>query len=63
MFDPAVKSALVVLVAFLLNVAVKYLGIEVDLTILNALALAIVTWLLGVEGGARVAASLRGARG
>lgn len=62
MFDPAVQTALVILVAFLINLAVHALGIPLSLELVNALAAAIVVWLLGVNGGAHVARSIRAAR-
>jgi hypothetical protein len=59
MFDPAVKSALVVLVAFLLKLGANALHIPLDDGVLTALAIAIVAYLLGEPAGARVAAGLR----
>lgn len=59
MLDPVVQSALVVLLAFLLNLAFKAIGLAVDTAVLNALAAAIVAWLLGVVGGYHVANGLR----
>lgn len=63
MLEPTVQSALVVLVAFLLNWAAQALGIPLSTEVLAALAAAIVAWLLGVNSGTRVAARVRGARG
>lgn len=63
MLEPTVQSALVVLVAFLLNWAAQALGIPLSTEVLAALAAAIVAWLLGVSSGTRVAARVRGARG
>lgn len=59
MLDPMVQSALVVLVAYLLNLAAQALGIPLSTETLAALAAAIVAWLLGVPVGARVAQGVR----
>ena len=59
MLDPIVQSALVVVLAFVLNLAFKAIGLAVDTAVLNALAAAIVAWLLGVAGGYHVANGLR----
>jgi hypothetical protein len=63
MFTPAVQAALVVLVAFLLDLGAKALGIPLSTEMLSALAAAIVAWLLGVPAGERVSARLRGVKG
>ncbi|HEY6019281.1 MAG TPA: hypothetical protein VIY48_05070 [Candidatus Paceibacterota bacterium] len=59
MLDPIVQSALVVLLAYLLNLAFNAIGLTVATDVLNALAAAIVAWLLGVAGGYHVANGLR----
>lgn len=59
MLDPVVQSALVVLVAWLLEWACKLAGIAIDPGVLHALAAAIVAWLVGVALGQRAAAGLR----
>jgi hypothetical protein len=46
MLPATVKAALVVLIAFLLDLAAKYLHIPLDEGTLTALAIAIVAWLL-----------------
>lgn len=59
MLDPIVQSALVVLLAYLLNLAFNAIGLPVATEVLNALAAAIVAWLLGVPAGYHVANGLR----
>lgn len=60
MFPAAVKSALVVLIAFLLKLACDALGIPLDDGVLTALAVAIVAKLLGEPAGTRIHAALVG---
>lgn len=62
MLEPSVQSALVVLVAWLLDFAAKYLGIPLSSEVLAAVAAAIVAWLLGTASGSRVAAKIRSFR-
>lgn len=63
MLDPVVQSALVVLVAFLLDQLAKLAGIPLSTEVLSALAAAIVAWLLGIPAGSRVSQGIRGTRG
>jgi hypothetical protein len=60
MLDPVVQSALVVLIAYLLDLAAKYFGIPLSTEVLASLAAAIVAWLVGTASGARVAEGIRG---
>jgi hypothetical protein len=62
MLEPTVQSALVVLVAFLLDWVAKHLGIPLSTEVLGALAAAIVAWLLGTASGTRVANRMRGVK-
>lgn len=50
MLDPAVKAALVVLVAVAIKAAAAYLGIALDEALVNTLAAMIVAWLLSLLG-------------
>lgn len=59
MLDPVLQSALVVLVAYLLDLAAKALGIPLSTEVLASLAAAIVAWLLGVPAGSAVAQGIR----
>lgn len=59
MLDPVVQSALVALVAWLLTLAFEYFGIPVSKEVVGALAVAIISWLLGVPAGLRVAEGFR----
>jgi len=63
MLEPTVQSALVVLVAFLLDWAAKQLGIPLSTEVLASLAAAIVAWLLGTASGTRVSNRMRGVKG
>lgn len=59
LLDASVKSALVVLLAFLLDLAFKVIGLVVDQAVLYSIAAAIVAWLLGDAIGAHVANGIR----
>lgn len=59
MLDPVIQSALVVLLAYLLNLAFNAIGLTVATEVLNALAAAIVAWLLGVPAGFYVSQGIR----
>lgn len=59
MLEPAVQSALIVLVAYLLSLGAQALGIPLAEETLFALAGALVAWLLGVPAGSRVAQGVR----
>lgn len=63
MLEPTVQAALVVLIAFLLDLAAKAIGVPLSTEVLAALAAAIVAWLLGVPAGRHVSNRLRGVRG
>lgn len=63
MLEPTVQSALVVLVAFLLDWVAKQLGIPLSTEVLASLAAAIVAWLLGTASGTRVSNRMRGVKG
>jgi hypothetical protein len=58
MIPAVVKSALVVLIAFLLHLGAVALGIPLEDGVLTALAIAIVSYLLGEPAGAKVQAFL-----
>ncbi len=62
MFTPAVQSALVILIAFLLDLGAKALNIPISAEVLASLAAAIVAWLLGTASGERISARIRGVK-
>ena len=59
MLDPVAQSALVVLVAYLLNLLCKAVGIPLSTEVLSAVAAAIVAWLLALPLGAFMAQGIR----
>jgi hypothetical protein len=59
MLEPAVQSALVILVAYLLTHVARALNLPLDEGTLYALAGAIVTWLLGLAVGSLAARGIR----
>lgn len=63
MLDPILKSAFVAVVAALLTVGLKALGVEVSTEVVTAIAVGIVAWLLGVPAGEKTSASIRGSKG
>lgn len=63
MLDPILKSAFVAVVAALLTVGLKALGVEVSTEVVTAIAVGIVAWLLGVPAGEKASASIRGSEG
>lgn len=59
MLDPIVQSAFVVVLAFLLNLGFNAIGLHVAADVLNALAAAIVAWLLAIPAGYHVSNGIR----
>jgi len=60
MLPAVVKSALVVLIAFLLKLLCDWIGIPISEEMLTALAVALVAWILGEPAGVRVHKALFG---
>lgn len=60
MVDPVVRSALIVLVAFVLKQLADLAGLPLDTATLAAIATALVAWILGDAAANRLMARFRG---